>query len=483
MTNSVDHKPSPALSKIVHGRDELNLAEFPLSSISTRMDPNQKTMVFEDKIWDKNRREMVTRKLTIAASAEYGLPTALDDEIVLGLIQLSKFYGFQDRKVHFSRYQLIQILGWRDESRSYSRIEESLNRWLGVTLFYDKAWWNKEEQCWVNEKFHILDNVTLLDKERRKAKKANQADLPFSSFTWNDIIFQSFRSGNLKSLNFEYYKELEGTIAKRLYRFLDKRFYFRNTLVFNLKELAWEHIGLSRKYDVANLKRKLLAGIKELENTGYLIPTTTKKRFRKVQAGAWEVVFQKKETSKALETESSEESRPDLVQALILRGVTESVSKEIVTTVDPVLIEEKIEVFDWLREQKDPQVINPGGFLVASIRNNYEAPQDYETPEERAKKEAEIEAKRQRTETLKKLQKEEEALKKELEQKKQLMIDNFWNSLSSREQEEMRTTVIETMDDISKEMVKNASPLAEVLVKAAINTQILETLQKKGANT
>ncbi|RYD36364.1 MAG: hypothetical protein EOP86_06190, partial [Verrucomicrobiaceae bacterium] len=37
------------------GKDELNLAEFPLSSISDRLDPDQKTMVFEDRVYDERR--------------------------------------------------------------------------------------------------------------------------------------------------------------------------------------------------------------------------------------------------------------------------------------------------------------------------------------------------------------------------------------------------------------------------------------------
>jgi hypothetical protein len=31
------------------------------------------------------------------------------------------------------------MLGWSDGGESYERIAESLNRWMGVTLYYDKA--------------------------------------------------------------------------------------------------------------------------------------------------------------------------------------------------------------------------------------------------------------------------------------------------------------------------------------------------------
>lgn len=121
-------------------RDEMNFAEFPLAALDDRISGNQKTLVFTDQIFDRGRNAPVTRKLTISASDEYGLPTTLDDEVILGLIQLTNQQRFAERKVFFTRRSLIKLLGWRDEGKSYDRIEESLKRWLGVTLYYEKAW-------------------------------------------------------------------------------------------------------------------------------------------------------------------------------------------------------------------------------------------------------------------------------------------------------------------------------------------------------
>src|SRR3954463_11274390 len=89
------------------GKDEMNLAEFPLCSVSDRLPEGQNTLVFEDRVWDTSRGEMIPRQLTITGSAEFGLPTALDDEILLGLIQVSKLQDFASQSVSFSRYQLI----------------------------------------------------------------------------------------------------------------------------------------------------------------------------------------------------------------------------------------------------------------------------------------------------------------------------------------------------------------------------------------
>src|SRR5215831_18156337 len=87
-------------------RDELNFAEFPLASVSTSLPKGQKTLEFTDEIFDTARNQRVTRKLTITASDKYGLPTAMDDEVILGLIQLSARAHFSERKVFFTRYEL-----------------------------------------------------------------------------------------------------------------------------------------------------------------------------------------------------------------------------------------------------------------------------------------------------------------------------------------------------------------------------------------
>jgi hypothetical protein len=58
---------------------------------------------------------------------------------------------------------------------------------------------------------------------------------------WNEVIFQS---GNLKQLDLEFYLRLRLPTTKRMFRFLDQRFYRRNQLDFDLRVLACEHIGL-----------------------------------------------------------------------------------------------------------------------------------------------------------------------------------------------------------------------------------------------
>ena len=279
-------------------KDELNLAEFPIAALTDRVPDGQTTLVFEDRL-ERRDSPPIVRRLTIMGTHKHGLPTSLDDEVLVGLIQLTKRRSnFTDAKVPFSRYELIELLGWPQSGQSYRRIEEALHRWVGVVLMYENAWWDNAAKSWVDEHFHVLDNVTLYDRERRRGlgavgqgrpgagpRKPDKPPLPLSSFRWNEVIFQSFQSGNLKQLDLEFYLKLRLPTTKRMFRFLDKRFYRRDRLDFDLRTLACEHIGLSRSYAPTELKRRLRPALEELEQLGFLEPLTPEERYSYVSPG------------------------------------------------------------------------------------------------------------------------------------------------------------------------------------------------------
>ena len=93
------------------------------------------------------------------------------------------------------------------------------------------------------------------------------------------MIFRSFQSGNLKQLDLEFYLKLRLPTTKRMFRFLDKRFYRRDRLDFDLKTLACEHIGMSRSYKPTELKRRLRPALEELEALGFLEPLPESERY------------------------------------------------------------------------------------------------------------------------------------------------------------------------------------------------------------
>ena len=325
------------------GRDELNLAEFPITLLSDRIPEGCKTIVFEVETRDPRKSDSVTRKVTITGSDAFGLPTALDDEILVALIQLTKLKNdFTDPTVYFSRYEMLKLLDWPDGGRNYARIEESIRRWTGVTLYYDKAWRNQETGTWMDENFHIIDNSSLIDSETKKVRRARgEQDKAASFFKWNDVIFQNFKAGSLKRLDIEAYFSYRTSVAKRMYRFLDKRFWVKEDWDFDLKEFAFERIGLSRGYNVAQIKNKLQPAIEELsqdteDRTAFLEPMDPKERYVKLAKGEWLIILRRKSQPRVLPAPEEPLAAPnELVTELTARGVTSEVAADLVRANPP----------------------------------------------------------------------------------------------------------------------------------------------------
>src|SRR6056297_3602721 len=105
-------KTEPVAPESMHvirlGKDEMNLAEFPITLLSDRVPSGMQVIEYQDQIFDEKNARTITRKLTISADQKDGLPTAVDDDVLLGLIQLSKkANNFISREVEFSRLELI----------------------------------------------------------------------------------------------------------------------------------------------------------------------------------------------------------------------------------------------------------------------------------------------------------------------------------------------------------------------------------------
>ena len=364
-STTLDPSTTPAN---LFGRDEMNLAEFPLTLLTDTAKAGQKTLYFEGP----------QGRLTVTGSDAYGLPTASDADVIVALLCLSKKRNdFANAKVEFSRYELLKILGWSDIGDNYRRLDQSFNRWSGVLLIYDKCWWDNKRHKYVSAKMHILESVVVADAEAR----GDRDELPLSTFTWNQTFIESCQNDNLRSLDLDTYRILKSSLSKRLYRFLGKRFYKQSVWTFDLKELAFERIGISRNYaDAGKIKEKLKPALEELEAIGFLEPLDRGTRYQKIQKGQWSIRLSQKTRAvvAAPEIEVAEPPVHPIVAELLMRGVTQRSAEALAAEFPAEAIGLKIEQFDFLNSRNDPKVSkSPSGYLVSSIRSDYAAPKGF----------------------------------------------------------------------------------------------------------
>jgi len=362
----------------------------------------------------------------------------VDDEVILGLIQLTKKANdFTKKKVDFSRHELIRLLGWPRTGASYDRILLSLKRWTSVFLQYENAWRDNRTKTWKSVGFHIIDEYEVTDSRTTD----EQLDFQPSYIVWGEDIFESFQAGYLKPLDYDLCMGLTYSTAKRMYRFLDKRFHHRPDWTFDLKEFAHAHAGLSHCYEgPAHLKRNLLPAIAELEKVGFLESLPESERF--IRDGKnWKIRLVSQAKSAPLVPLPDVEQMiqpepPRLVMRLTNRGVTKATAAELVQRHPAETIEAKIEVFDWLAEKQDKRVAkSPAGYLVKSIADDYAAPKGFVSKAERQRREEARQAQELQTAQ----QRREEREQKERERAERQAIGAYWDSLSPEQQAQLQS--------------------------------------------
>ena len=427
----VIQKPRLSLSDFdrSRGTDEMNLCEFPLASLSTRTEPGQTTLKFEDSVHDSGTNSLVQRTLMVTGSEHFGLPTATDNDILLVLMHLSNVRNrFRDKRVEFTRYELIKFLGWPPDGRAYKRLDESLMRWTTVSLHYKHAWWDRSGRRWKNRSFHVIGSLELRGHDDFR-------DDGRSCFTWDEVIFQSFQSGNLKRIDLNVYFNLKLAVSRQMYRFLDKRFWHKSQLEFDLRQFATEHIGLSRCYDVHEIKRKLKPAIRELQATGFLAEVPFEATFRRTQPGKWQIFVRKAPTESDRKPPNSRWE-----SVLTSQGISRSIARKLAEEFSSEHLAEKIEIHDKLVGNQDPRIRrNPAGFLAASIRDDYRTPAVASkislAPQRNARQTKELKPNSgpPGSNAIAKTQTEET-----------VQFDNFWQGLSSPGQDEFERRAIET---------------------------------------
>jgi hypothetical protein len=370
-------EPESPASALLAGRDEMNIAEFPITLLTDRAPQGITKIEHKDTITDPRTGKEIARRLIITAHDDYGLPTSIDDDIILSLIQLTKKQNnFSRPDVTFTRRHVIDLLGWTDKGRNYDRIELSLDRWSSTYLKYENAWWDNEGRRWTSGGFHIIDSFKICDGRAGNG----QGQLFRCQIVWGNEFFKSCQAGYLKSLDYDLYIRLKLHPAKRMLRFLDKRFYHKPDWTFELRDFAFEHVGLSRTYgDAGKIKEKLQPGIDELEEIGFLEPLPREERYQK-EGRNWSIRLVRKQPPAPCEIQKREDVDHPLKSELVARGVTESTAVELVRNYAPDIVAGKLEVFDWFAARKDKRIQkSPAGYLVESIRRDFGLPKGFET--------------------------------------------------------------------------------------------------------
>lgn len=367
----------------IDGLEELNLVEFPLAILSDAQVEGKKTLEFVDTIEDRKEGKTISRKVTITGADAWGLPNWQDMDVLLALMQITyRKNGFSERTVRFSLYELRRCLDLPNDGRTKQRLKLSLKRLVGVTVAYENAWRRKGK--WVSLRaFHLLDEVQLTNTVEDRDPDEEQL------FKWSDTVVESVSDRNTKPLNWNFYLSLERPATKRLYRFLDKRFYLNPSWTYDLPDFCQNKLGMAAYARPDEYKRTLWPAIEELQERGVLEKMGKDVVFKKVGKGRYSLTLTKKgrdSDSRVSQVRIAEVEAPTkepdspLVGELVQRGVNRVQAIELVLA-NPDECGRQIEYFDFQVKQGWKPAKSSGGYVRTAILGAYAAPDGFKPRE------------------------------------------------------------------------------------------------------
>jgi len=372
--------------KISNGRDEMNLVEYPFALLSTRANPEVKTIEITKQGTNKNG-ELVEQKWTVTGSDKWGLPTIVGEEVYIALMALTHQDSFRSKEIHFKGVDLIRQLGWPLNGESYWRLRKALRVLKGVNIYAQNLFYDNKIKDYLPEKaFGIISEYDWYGDDDQTIK-----------VEWGTFLWTSFKNNYIKAIDTGFYFSLSSAIAQRLYRVLDKRFYHKTKVEFDLRELAFNHLLMSRKYHGGKIKERLTPAIEELINTGYL----SNFEYQPPKGRTKKVAFYKGKTTQPTTKKTEPKTQTEdtsLVHQLIRFGIPAELAQQLVEK-HPDRIEPQIRYHEYrLQHLADKVSKNPAGFLRKAIEGNWTAPADYISPEDREQRARKAEENQKRQE-------------------------------------------------------------------------------------
>jgi hypothetical protein len=204
---------------------EMNLAEFPLAFLTTKIPKGTTALEYQDSIIGKDGKE-IQRRWKIYPHPKYGFPTPSTQATLFELFQIWAQSNFESPIIYFgSIYELIKRRGLiQDDKRTYERIRRDLNLLVGVTIEAKDAFWDNEKKAYVDQTFHLFEVVRFYRKDGTRLAQ----DPPVRSYIEaSKTLWGSIEASGLiilKHVDAEFFRRLT-PIQQRLALYLGKMLY------------------------------------------------------------------------------------------------------------------------------------------------------------------------------------------------------------------------------------------------------------------
>ncbi|MFB6231207.1 MAG: hypothetical protein ABEL04_08630 [Salinibacter sp.] len=465
---------------------ELNLARLPYFTSSITHAKKRDSLTYKRVFQEDDETLEILWKVT--ADVEYGYPGPFAEAVHAAILDMVTEEGLPfENPVSFSYYNLCERLEIEPSGPNIEEIWNALYAIRTANIVVKNSFVDGDGR----RRSFYPDPVNLYDRVIGYGETIPETgDRAGVTRVWlSDFYLDSLNSGNLRPIDFEYFKYLHNKsyVATKLYKHLGYR--FAGTFKHNnpYAKVDYDDIvsigDIKRRRYLSRVKQQLSRTHEALGETGYIEkvdwvqekktdgPTQffihyypgerAREEYRngrlelenKFDLRALAPGTQSRE--EGITEDAGEDEHPDtedaseLTRDLIELGVSSHQAQKLVDTFPEERVIRQLDHLEHL-SRNDNTPNKPAAWLVSAIRDDYSTPEGFKTREERK---AEEQARAKAAERKRKKKQEEEQRRQEEEERKQNLDDRL-AALPEDDQEEIEDEIMRRIREDNEELLQ-----------------------------
>jgi len=458
---------------------ELNLSRLPFFASSTKSLKSKDGITYQDRVTYEGKEVEFVWEVT--GNSKYGYPGPFAESVHVALLDIVTEQGLPfENPVVFSFYDICKRLDIEYNGKNTRSIRNAILsiRLAGIVIENSFVTKDGRRLSYTPDPTFLYKRVALYGDTDPRTGESRE----LSAVWLSDFYLDSLNSGNIRPIDFQYFKYLhkQSFAATKLYEYLGYRFSGTFKHKNDYAKVDYDKlttiIDLTRQEYLSQAKQKLERAHQALIDTSlvsriewfqekqrhspakfYLHYYPGKRARREYRRGRLSLAKQlefslltgeEQKSRDKLEKEKATELT-SLAHELETLGVTSERATELVQAYSKERVTRQLDHLEYLSET-GKSLSDPSAWLVSAIREDYATPQGFKNREDRkAEEKARAKATARREEELQKEKRREEARKAH-----QRELDQQLSELPKGQRQKIEGEIIRRIEKSNQELMR-----------------------------
>lgn len=243
-------------------RIESNLLYFPICTRNKELIHNPGKI---ECIMPKKHKQ---QRWTVLSCVEFGLPGPFDEDVLMCILEIASQKSKPVKNPINIGYlkDIAKMLKIYPDGKNIYSIKQSIKRLKSLTLISEETFYDNNKKRFVTDMFNLFDRVLF------KGESSENDIVEKGNFIWlNKMVLDNINTDYFTAIDFDFYTNLNSSIAKGLYKILSFIFALnnKNQVEMNYTTLI-QKLQIKEMQYPSYIKKQISPACTELQQKGFL---------------------------------------------------------------------------------------------------------------------------------------------------------------------------------------------------------------------